>query len=286
AVAHAAADAFDPGIDLPPVCGIGGYASEVVALCLSTRKAAFCTRPLVEEPAHVGDQVADHRQVAQRSDHQLVLAGNLVYMGAAGPARHAIHAHRARAAHADAAGEAVGERGIEPALDVRHDVEHRLARVARHLERLEGALRASPPDFNGVRAQAYSYNRVRTNSRCPRASAAVRRPFAVRNMQSSSLSPAWSGVSSFLSSPETSTSMCSPMVRTVRGLAHSLITGRIGLPMTLPWPVGKKCTTYPAAAQSVTISAAADDESMNHRPGKVGASALSRMPSTTHLRPI
>ena len=30
---------------------------------------------------------------------------------------------------------------------------------------------------------------------------------------------------------------------TVRGLAHSLITGRIGLPITLPWPVGKKCTT-------------------------------------------
>ena len=33
------------------------------------------------------------------------------------------------------------------------------------------------------------------------------------------------------------------IVRTVRGLAHSLMTGRIGLPMTLPWPVGKKCTT-------------------------------------------
>src|SRR5207249_5165604 len=47
AVAHAAADAFDPRIDLPPVCGIGGYAREVVAPCFSTRTAAFCTRPLV-----------------------------------------------------------------------------------------------------------------------------------------------------------------------------------------------------------------------------------------------
>src|SRR5439155_1463840 len=232
AVAHAAADAFDPRIHLPSVCGIGGYASEVVAPSFSTPEAAFCTRPLVEEPAHVGDQIADHRQVAQRTDHQFIFPRDFVYVGPAGPARHAIHAHRARATHADAAGEAVGERRIEVALDVGDDVEHGLAGVTRHLERLEGALRASPPDFNGERAQADSYNRVRTNSRWPRASAAVRRPFAVRNMQSSSLSPAWSGVSSFLSSPETSTSMCSDMVRTVRGLAQSLITGRIGLPMT------------------------------------------------------
>src|SRR3989441_13251719 len=243
AVAHAAANAFDPRIHLLSVRRIRGYASEVVAPCLSTSKAAFCSRPLVEELAHVGDQIADHRQVAQRADHQLAFAGNLVYMSPAGPARHAVHAHRARAAHADAAGEAVGERGMERGLDVSPHVEHRLAGVARHLERLEGALRASPPDFNGERAQADSYKRVRTNSRWPRASAAVKRPFAVRNMQSSSLSPAWSGVSSFLVSPETSTSICSDMVRTVRGLAQSLMTGRIGLPMTLPWPVGKKCTT-------------------------------------------
>ena len=44
----------------------------------------------------------------------------------------------------------------------------------------------------------------------------------------------------FCSSPVTSTSMCSLMVRWVRGFAVSLITGRIGLPMTLPCPVGKK----------------------------------------------
>jgi hypothetical protein len=46
-----------------------------------------------------------------------------------------------------------------------------------------------------------------------------------------------------LQQPDTSTSMCSLMVRTVRGLAQILMTGRIGLPITLPWPVGKKCTT-------------------------------------------
>ncbi len=64
-----------------------------------------------------------------------------------------------------------------------------------------------------------------------------------------------------------STSMCSLIVRTVRGFAQILITGRIGLPMTLPCPVGKKWTTKPDAAHSVTISAAADELSMNHRPG-------------------
>jgi len=57
---------------------------------------------------------------------------------------------------------------------------------------------------------------------------------------SSSASPASSGDISRRSSPDTSTSMCSLIVRTVLGLAHSLITGRIGLPITLPWPVGKK----------------------------------------------
>src|ERR1044071_2310786 len=91
-------------------------------------------------------------------------------------------------------------------------------------------------------SQALSYSRVSTNSRWPSASAAVSLPLAVRNMHSSSLSPAWSGDSSLRSRPETSTSMCSDIVRTVRGFAHSLITGRIGLPMTLPCPVGKKWT--------------------------------------------
>ena len=106
--------------------------------------------------------------------------------------------------------------------------------------------------------QALSYSRVSTNSRWPSASAEVSLPLAVRNMHSSSASPAWSGDISLRNSPETSTSICSLIVRTVRGLAQSLITGRIGLPITLPWPVGKKCTVYPAAAQSVTISAAAE----------------------------
>ncbi|SIK49245.1 Uncharacterised protein [Mycobacteroides abscessus subsp. abscessus] len=50
--------------------------------------------------------------------------------------------------------------------------------------------------------------------------------------------------------------------------------------------MGKKCTAYPDAAHSVTISAAADDESMNHSPDDVGISALSSTPSTLHCLPI
>ena len=105
-------------------------------------------------------------------------------------------------------------------------------------------------------------------------------------MQSISASPASSMFIRFCSSPVTSTSMCSLIVRCVRGLAVSLITGTIGLPMTLPWPVGKVCTAKPEAAQSVTISAAAEDESMNQSPLWVGSSALSSTPSTVHFLPI
>ena len=56
------------------------------------------------------------------------------------------------------------------------------------------------------------------------------------------------------------------MVRTVRGFAESLITGRIGLPTTLPWPVGKKCTAKPRAEEREHL-AAAEDESINQSPG-------------------
>ncbi len=70
-----------------------------------------------------------------------------------------------------------------------------------------------------------------------------------------------------------STSTCSDIVATVSGFALNLMTGTTGLPMTLPCPVVKKWTTEPAAAHSVTISAAADDESIKLRPGLRGSSA-------------
>ena len=65
------------------------------------------------------------------------------------------------------------------------------------------------------------------------------RPLAVRTTMSISASPTCGMVISPLSKLETAASMCSPMVRTVRGLPGISITGTIGLPITLPWPVGK-----------------------------------------------
>ena len=85
---------------------------------------------------------------------------------------------------------------------------------------------------------ALLYNLVITYSRCPSASAAVSRPLHVRSVHSINLSPASSMVISRRRMPETSTSICSLIVRAVIGLADSLMTGSIGLPMTLPWPVG------------------------------------------------
>src|ERR1700749_3465922 len=73
--------------------------------------------------------------------------------------------------------------------------------------------------------------------------------------------------------------MCSLMVEQGRGLPEILMTGSMGLPMMLPWPVGNKCTTAPDAAHKVTASAAADDVSMNHRPLPFGASAGLRQPT-------
>jgi hypothetical protein len=61
--------------------------------------------------------------------------------------------------------------------------------------------------------------------------------------------------------------MCSDIVPAVTGFAVSLITGSTGLPITLPWPVGKRCSAAPAAAISVMHSAAADEVSMKYRPG-------------------
>src|ERR1043165_8500166 len=47
--------------------------------------------------------------------------------------RHAVHRHRARAAHADAARIAICQCWIQLPLDMRDDIEHRLARKARHV---------------------------------------------------------------------------------------------------------------------------------------------------------
>src|SRR5262245_4028086 len=123
-----------------------------------TLELALGARPLVEKLAHVGDQIPDHRQVSQGLYSQPIVVRNLVDVGPAGPARHAIHGHGARTAHADPAGIAVGERRIQRALDVGYDVEDGLARLAGNVELAEAAVRCAFPDPD---LQPYSFKRFR-----------------------------------------------------------------------------------------------------------------------------
>ena len=110
------------------------------------------------------------------------------------------------------------------------------------------------------RRQADSYGRVGTKTRDGQAPRRCQATLMVRIMQSSRASPASFIVISRRSRPESVNVDVFAHRAHGFGLAQILITSGIGLPMTLPCPVGKKCTTYPAAAQSVTISAAADDD--------------------------
>ncbi len=64
--------------------------------------------PFVEKRVHVGGQILDHRQVSQGRNGENVVLDHLLDVGAAGPTRHAVDHHGAGAAHADAAGIAVG----------------------------------------------------------------------------------------------------------------------------------------------------------------------------------
>jgi len=80
--------------------------------------------------------------------------------------------------------------------------------------------------------------------------------------------------------------MCSLIVRTVRGLAQNLDHRQDGIADNVALTRRKEVNGKPAAAHNVTISAAADELSMNHRPGWRGISALSSTPSTMHFFPI
>ena len=102
-------------------------------------------RPLVEELAHVGDQILDHRQVAQAARFRPCChRPPCRHMGAAGPARHAVDRHRAGTADTDAAGKTIGQRRIAFALHVSDHIEHGLAFLPRHFEFLEAAAFSVP----------------------------------------------------------------------------------------------------------------------------------------------
>ena len=112
---------------------------------------ALGVAPFVEERRHVDGEVLHHRHVAKRFELQLAAVGDrLADAGAAGPARAAVHHHGAGAAHADPAGEAVGQGGVLVALDLGDDVENGLMRAPRHLEGLEAAVGRAAPDLSNT----------------------------------------------------------------------------------------------------------------------------------------
>ena len=77
---------------------------------------------------HVDRQILDDRQIAQRLQFQpFAFAPHVDDARAARPARNTVDNHRAGAAHADTAGETIGECCILRALDFGHRVENGLA---------------------------------------------------------------------------------------------------------------------------------------------------------------
>ena len=162
-IAHRAADALDAGVHGLTLGAVGAHAGKWLVAGLLALKAPEGPRPFVEEGAHVGGQVLDHRQIGQRRDLQhAVVAYHLGHMGAAAPTRLAIDRHGAGAAHAHAASETVGQGGIEHALHVRHHIEHGLVVLAWHVVVDEaaavfGASAAPDLDLQGGVAHVAAY---------------------------------------------------------------------------------------------------------------------------------
>ena len=67
-------------------------------------------------------------------------------MRPAGPARAAIHGHGAGPAHANAAGEAIGQAWVKLSLDMRDDIKHGLVIPRRHIIMREAARFLTPPN--------------------------------------------------------------------------------------------------------------------------------------------
>jgi hypothetical protein len=109
----------------------------------------FRRDPSVEERVHVRSQILDHRQVAQRRNLYRASLEDLADMRPARPAGNAVHHHGARAAHAHAAGEAIGQRRIGILLDPRDDVQHRLVLMRGHIEALHSRQLVRPTALHG-----------------------------------------------------------------------------------------------------------------------------------------
>ncbi len=95
AVADRAADALDARIDGFAIFCFRRNFFKIIAPRACALELPLGAGPLVEELAHVRDQVADHGQVFQRAYLQLVVARDVVDVRSASPAWHAVDRHRA-----------------------------------------------------------------------------------------------------------------------------------------------------------------------------------------------
>jgi len=150
-VADGAADAFNAGIRFAPGLAARGDHGKFIRHGAIRRvlwlEKPLRALPLIEEGRQISRQVADHRQIGQGAQFQRAIAAHhFPHMRPAGPARAAIHRHRARPAHANAAGEAIGQARVQFALDMRDNIQHGLIVTRRHIIARKTARILATPD--------------------------------------------------------------------------------------------------------------------------------------------
>jgi len=150
-VTYRATDAFNAGISFAPGLAAGGDHGKFIRHgaigCVLWLEKPLRALPFVEEGRQISRQVADHRQIGQGAQFQCAIAAHhFPYMRPAGPARAAIHCHRTRPAHANAAGEAIGQARVQFALDMRDNIQYGLIVTRRHIIARKTARFLTPPD--------------------------------------------------------------------------------------------------------------------------------------------
>ena len=150
-VTNGAADAFNACIRFAPGFAAGCHHSKFIRHGAIRRvlrlKKPLRALPFVKEWRQISSQVADHRQIGQGAQFKRAIGTHhFPHMRPAGPARAAIHRHRTRPAHANAAGEAIGKAWVKLSLDMCHHIQHGLIVARRHVITREAARFLTAPD--------------------------------------------------------------------------------------------------------------------------------------------
>lgn len=150
-VTNGAADAFNAGISLSPRLAARRHYGKFIRHGAIRRvlrlKKPLRALPFVEKRRQISGQVADHRQIGQGAQFKRAIsADHLAHMRPAGPARAAIHRHRTRPAHANAAGEAIGKAWVKFSLDMCHHIQNGLIIARWHVITREAARFLTAPD--------------------------------------------------------------------------------------------------------------------------------------------